>query len=66
VVHDAHLFILQLHASREKWHCVGKLSTGLGSKISQSLILIDALSSLSYNYGALETDLNISSVFTSA
>jgi hypothetical protein len=58
VVHDAHLFILQFHASNfgaggqgemgyffSVCHGIGRLSMGLGSRMSQSLILFDALSS---------------------
>jgi hypothetical protein len=58
VVHDAHLFILQFHASSigaswrgeillfiSVWCDIGRLSMGSGSRMSQILILIDALSS---------------------
>jgi hypothetical protein len=58
MVHDVHLFILHIHANSfgagwqgemellfSVWHCVGRLSTDYGSRILQSFILIDALSS---------------------
>jgi hypothetical protein len=59
VVHNAHLFILQFHTSSfrtswwgdmtllffSEWCVVGKISMGYRSRMSQSFILIDALSS---------------------
>jgi hypothetical protein len=54
MVHDAHLFILQLHSRRFRdcwwgemvllfsvWHGLGRISMGWASRMSQRLILID-------------------------
>jgi hypothetical protein len=54
-----HLFVLQYHEGWQVgegwqgemvphfsvWHCIGRLCTDMGSRMSQHLILIDALSS---------------------
>jgi hypothetical protein len=68
MVHYAHLFILQIHASSfgvgqqgEKLlfllqHSIRKLSMGSGSRMVQSLILIDAMSSADWRKTKKEKD----------